>query len=164
MSAECLHCAAPGCSRNEPKIGRIIWKTASFTFQFQVRKRMQHLSHFSLFGAHHTREVQVHPSPRPCRSNSSHSAVPHSREIPAESMGWLRERGVPGQGKQQALPSGLLYQFPELSQWFTGTFLQPQDPGELLLCSVFVCLSCSTALFTPQASCSPFSSVITNPV
>lgn len=87
MSAECLHCAAPGCCRNEPQIGQIIWKTASFTFQFQVRKGIQHLSHFSLSGAHHPREVQVHPSPCPCRSNSSQSAAPHSREIPAESMG-----------------------------------------------------------------------------
>lgn len=92
MSAECLRCAAPGCSRNEPKIGRIIWKTASFPFQLQVRGGIQHLSHFSLPGAHHSREVEVHPSPWPCRSDSSHSAVPLSREIPAESMGRLRER------------------------------------------------------------------------
>lgn len=67
---------APGCSRNKPKAGRIIWKTASFPFQFQVREGIPHLPHFSVSGAHHSREAQVPPSPRPCRSNSSLSSAP----------------------------------------------------------------------------------------
>lgn len=92
--------AALGCSRNEPKIGQIIWKTASFPFQFQVREEIQHLSHFSLSGAHHTREVQAHPSPHCCQSNSPPSAVWKCRWDPWGGS----ERAVPGRDSSRLCP------------------------------------------------------------